>query len=96
MSSSSTTSTTLNYVHYVATSTSSLSLKINSMSPLFMSYSEVDCMMKCMMFYHACLDLSANCKYLVCMSLWLYACWSYDSSLGLVKLILYYVNFVTI
>jgi hypothetical protein len=48
------------------------------------------------MFYHACLDLSVNCKYLVSMWLWLYACWSYDPPLGLVKLILYHVNFVTI
>jgi hypothetical protein len=46
-------------------------------------------------FYHDCLDLSVNCKYLISMWLCLYTCWSNDSPY-VVKLILYHVNFVTV
>jgi hypothetical protein len=54
-------------------STPSVSLKINGMSSLFTSYSELDRMIWCMLFYHVYLDLSVNCKYLVSLWIWLYA-----------------------
>jgi hypothetical protein len=90
MSNCSTTLSTL------ATSTTALLLKIDGMSPLFWSNGEIGHMMRFLVFYHACLDLSVNCKYLVSMWLCLYACWSYGPPLGLIKLILNHVNFITI
>jgi hypothetical protein len=89
-----TTSSTSSSSSTLATSTTSLSLRIDGMSSLFPSYGEIDRMMRCLVSYHAYLDLSVNCKFVVSMWLCLHACWSYDPPLGLVKLILYHVNFV--
>jgi hypothetical protein len=78
------------------TSTHLLSLKINDMSSLFPSYSEIDLMIGCMLLIHACLYPFVNCQYLVLALIWLYAYLSYVPRFGLVKLIVYHVNFVTI
>jgi hypothetical protein len=96
------TSTMFDYIHYIrlhrlqSTMSTPLSLKINDMSSLFSSYSEMDHMIGCPMFYRAYLDLSVNCNYLAYVWIWLYACLSYDSRLCLVKIFIYHVSFVTI
>jgi hypothetical protein len=53
-------------------------------------------MIGCVLIYHTCHKLFVNHNFLVLVWIWLHACLSYDSLLGLIKLILYHVNSVTI
>jgi hypothetical protein len=79
------------YFHYI---TPSLSPKISVMSSLFPSYSEIDRSKGCMLFCHACFDISVIYKYLVSIWIWLYASISFIPLVGSPKLILYHVNFI--
>jgi hypothetical protein len=53
-------------------------------------------MIGCLLIYQTRHELFVNYSLLVLVWIWLHDCLSYDSHLGLVKLILYHVNFVTI
>jgi hypothetical protein len=53
-------------------------------------------MIGCLLFYQTCHKLFVNYNFLVLVWVWLHACLSSDPHLGLVKFILYHVNFVTI
>jgi hypothetical protein len=79
-----------NYVHYARLH--QMFDYINGMSFLF----EINLMISCLLVYQTCHEIFVNYKFLVIVWIWLYACLSHDPCLGLVKLILYHVNFVTI
>jgi hypothetical protein len=68
---------------------------IDSMSILFLSFSEVNLMIGCLLIYQTYHELCVIYNFLVLVWIWLHACLLYDPRLGLVKLILYHVNFVT-
>jgi hypothetical protein len=53
-------------------------------------------MIGCLLIYQTRHELFVNYSLLVLVWIWLHDCLSYDSCLGLIKLILYHVNFVTI
>jgi hypothetical protein len=53
-------------------------------------------MIGCLSIYQTYHKLFVNYSFLVLVWIWLHTCLSYDSRLGLVKLIVYHVNFVTI
>jgi hypothetical protein len=53
-------------------------------------------MIGCLLIYQTCHELFVNYNFLFLVWIWLHVCLSYDPCLGLVKLILYHVNFVTI
>jgi hypothetical protein len=66
------------------------------MSFLFPSFSEVNLMIGCLLIYQTCHELFVSYNFLVLVWIGLHASLSYDPRLGLVKLILYHANFVTI
>jgi hypothetical protein len=66
------------------------------MSILFLSFSAVNLMIDCLLIYQIYHELFVIYNFLVLVWIWLHACLSYDPGIGLVKLILYHVNFVTI
>jgi hypothetical protein len=53
-------------------------------------------MIGCLVIYQTCHELFVNYNFLVLVWIWLHACLSYDPRLGLVKFIVYHVNFLTI
>jgi hypothetical protein len=53
-------------------------------------------MIGCLLIYQTCYELFVNYNFLVLVWIWLHDCLSYDSRLGLVKSILYHINFITI
>jgi hypothetical protein len=53
-------------------------------------------MICCLLFYQTYLELFVNYNFLVLVWVWLHTCLACDPRLGLVKLILYHVNSVTI
>jgi hypothetical protein len=54
----------------------------------------IDHSIGCCLFCYSCLDLSVICKCLVLVWIYLYVAISFVPLVGLVKLILYHVNFV--
>jgi hypothetical protein len=68
----------------------------DDMSFLFSSFGDVNLIIGCLLIYQTCHELFVNYNFLVLVWIWLHVCLSYDHRLGLVKLILYHVNFVTI
>jgi hypothetical protein len=53
-------------------------------------------MIGCLLVYHTSHELFVNYKFLVLVWIWLHSCLPYGPRLGLVKLILYHVNFLII
>jgi hypothetical protein len=52
-------------------------------------------MIGCLLIYQTYHELCVIYNFLVLVWIWLHACLSYDPRLGMIKLILYHINFVT-
>jgi hypothetical protein len=97
MSSSSSTSITFDCINCLTISSVQLHRLvdyIDDVSFLFSFFSEVNLMIGYWLIYQTYHELFVNYNFLVLVWIWLHVCLSYDSCLGLVKLILYHVNFV--